>query len=119
MRSFDLAGLASAFGGEYVLGQKDLHTDACYMIYGLLRGGEAERLIQPGTGREEILCAVDGPILIHTKGGGVTLKPGNAIHVKEEDSFFISNPSDRPVVYIMAGGSLRSHTNKPGMKSAQ
>ena len=119
MRSFDLAGLASAFGGEYVLGKKDLDTSACYMIYGVLRAREAERLIQPGRGREEILCAVDGPILIHSKGGEVTLKQGNAIHVKEEDSFFISNPSDRPVVYIMAGGSSRSHTNEPGKKSAR
>jgi hypothetical protein len=119
MRSFDLAGLASSFGGEYVLGTKDLHTDACYMIYGLLTEREAERLIRPGKGREEILCAVDGPILMHTKGGEVVLKRGNAIHVKEDDSFFISNPSDRPVVYIMAGGASRSHTHKSGMKSAR
>ena len=81
MRSFDLAGLASTFGGEYVLGTKDLNTDACYMIYGLLKGGEAERLIRPGKGREEILCALDGPLLMHTGGGETILEQGNAIHV--------------------------------------
>jgi uncharacterized cupin superfamily protein len=118
MRSFDLAGLASTFGGEYVLGTKDLNTDACYMIYGLLKGGEAERLIRPGKGREEILCALDGPLLMHTGGGETILEQGNAIHVKAEDSFLISNPSNRPVVYIVAGGNTRSHTNKSSTKSA-
>ena len=113
MRSFDLAGLASAFGGEYVLGKKDLNSDACYMIYGRLKGGEAERLIRPGKGREEILCAVDGPLLMHTRGGEIVLKQGHAIHVKGENSFLVSNPSDRPVIYIMAGGNTRSHTNEP------
>ena len=119
MRSFDLAGLASAFGGEYVLGKKDLNSDACYMIYGRLKGGEAERLIRPGKGREEILCAVDGPLLMHTAGREIILKQGNAIHLTGQDSFLVSNPSDRPVVYIIAGGNTRSHTDNASSKSAR
>lgn len=119
MRSFDLAGLASTFGGEYVLGAKDLNTAACYMVYGLLKGGEAERLIHPGKGREEILCAVDGPLLMHAAGRDIILKQGNAIHLTGEDSFLVSNPSDRPVVYIIAGGNTRSHTENASGKSAR
>jgi mannose-6-phosphate isomerase-like protein (cupin superfamily) len=118
MRSFDLAGLASTFGGEYVLGAKDLNTDTCYLVYGILKEGEAERLVRPGKGREEILCAVDGPLVMHTGSREIILKQGNAIHVKGDDSFLISNPSDRPVVYIMAGGNTRSHRDKSSTKSA-
>jgi len=104
MRSFDLDDLASLFGGEYVLGKKDLHIDSCYMVYGKLKAGEGERLVRPGEGRDEILCAVDGPMLMHTRHGDVVLDPGHAVHVDERESFFISNPSNQSVVYIMAGG---------------
>lgn len=109
MKTFDLAKLVSSQGGEYVLGMKDLHTHACYMIYGLLKPGESQRLVKPGDGHEEILCAMDGPVLMDTTSGQVVLEQGHAVHIKEQESFFISNPSDKPVVYIMAGGHSRSH----------
>ena len=109
MRSFDLPRLASEEGGEYVLGAKDLHTHACYMIYGILDAGEGDRLVRPGEGHEEILCAMDGPVLLHRPSGDVRLEPGHAVHVTEDESYTMSNPSDRPVVYIMAGGHGRPH----------
>jgi len=109
MRTFDLNALASSQGGEYVLGMKDLHTHACYMIYGVLKAGERERVVRPGQGHEEILCAVDGPLVVHAKHGDVTLLQGHAIHVKEDESFFMSNPSERTVTYIMAGGHSTHH----------
>lgn len=104
MKLFDLRALASTEGGEYVLGAKDLHIQTCYLIYGYLESGESRRLIKPGETHDEILFAIDGPILMHTRRGQIALPAGHAVHVKEDESFFVSNPLDRPVVYIIAGG---------------
>jgi uncharacterized cupin superfamily protein len=109
MKSFDVAKLAADQGGEYVLGMKDLHTHACYLVYGILRPGEEKRVVRPGQGHEEILCAVDGDLSVQTRTGDVRLERGHAVHVKEDESFFISNPSDKPVVYLLAGGHSGSH----------
>ncbi len=105
MKLFDLRTLAATEGGEYVLGAKDLHVQTCYLIYGYLEGGEDQRLIKPGESHDEILCAVDGPITMHTTRGQITLPTGHAVHVKEDESFFVSNPLERRVVYVIAGGS--------------
>jgi hypothetical protein len=104
MKAFDLQKLAQSGGGEYVLGAKDLHTHACYLIYGLLAPGEGDRLVKPGAGHEEILCAVDGPLLMHTRMGDILLERGHAVHIGEDDSFLISNPGHGEVVYVISGG---------------
>lgn len=104
-----MATLAASSGGEYVLGMKDLLTHACYMIYGILQPGEDKRLVKPGDGHEEILCALDGDLEIHSEKGEFVLLMGHAVHVKEDVSFFLANQSDKPVVYIMAGGHCRAH----------
>lgn len=104
MKMFNVAGFASETGGEYVLGHKDLHTRACYLIYGILEPREKDRLIKAGPGREEILCAIDGPIMMHTARGEMTLPKGYAVHVDEDETFFISNPADDTTTYIVAGG---------------
>lgn len=109
MKTFDLAALSTSEGGEYVLGMKDLHTHACYLVYGTLRPGEGDRLIKPGDGHEEILCAVDGPLIMHLSRGDTRLEKSHAVHVKEDESFLISNPSDQTVTYILAGGHCRPH----------
>ncbi len=109
MKSFDLEELAREEGGEYVLGLKDLHTHACYMIYGVLQPGEKERLVRPGEGHEEILCAIDGPLVMHTDSGEIRLERNHAVHITEDQSFHISNPSDRPIAYVMAGGHASHH----------
>lgn len=109
MKAFDVAKLAVDQGGEYVLGMKDLHTHACYFVYGILAPREEKRLVRPGQGHEEILCAVEGDLTVQTRTGDVPLSRGNAIHVKEDESFFISNPSDSTVVYVLAGGHSGSH----------
>jgi hypothetical protein len=106
VKLFDLGHLAGTQGGEYVLGAKDLHSSACYLTYGILKGGEGDRLVKAGKGYEEILCAVGGPLVMNTTRGKVTLPQGHAAHVKEDDSFLISNPSDEPVIYVTAGGSI-------------
>ena len=109
MKLFDLEKRATSEGGEYVLGAKDLHTHSCYMIYGILRPGEGDRLVRPGQGHEEILCAVAGALTLHTPSGELRLEPGHAMLLTENQSFHISNSSDHSVVYIVAGG--RSHPN--------
>jgi len=109
MKLFDIKRFANEQGGEYVLGMKDLHTHACYLIYGALAAGEKNRLVKPGDGHEEILLAVDGPLVIENEKGNIVLEPGHATHVKEDESFFISNPSEKAVIYVMAGGHSRPH----------
>ncbi len=109
MKSFDVKALSASEGGEYVLGMKDLGTHACYLIYGTLGPGEGNRQVKPGQGHEEILCAVVGRLVIHTPGGVYTLENGHAVHVREDESFEISNPDQDPVVYVMAGGHGRPH----------
>jgi hypothetical protein len=103
VKLFDLRTLASTEGGEYVLGAKDLHIQTCYLIYGYLEGGEGHRLIKPGESHDEILLAVDGPIMMHTKSGQIALPAGHAVHVRENESFFVSNPSESTVAYVVAG----------------
>jgi hypothetical protein len=67
---------------------------------------EENRLVKPGQGYEEILCAMDGPLLMRSCHGDAQLPEGHAVHVKENESFFLSNPSNRSVTYIIAGGAL-------------
>jgi hypothetical protein len=107
VKPIPIARLAEEGGGEYVLGMKDLHTGTCYLLYGSLHPGETHREVRPGPGHEEILCAVDGPLTMHTIRGDVMLEPGHAILVKEDESFFLSNPSHQTVCYIAAGGRRR------------
>lgn len=107
MKSFDLERLAASQGGEYVLAHKDLHSHACYLIYGLLGPGEAQRLVQPGQGYEEILCAAGGPLLLHTDRGDMILEKGHAVHLTENDSIFLSNPCESQTTYVVAGGPVR------------
>lgn len=110
MKFFDVAGLAGSQGGEYVLGMKDLHSDACYLIYGRIAAQEAPRMVKPGRGYEEILCAVDGPLTMHTDRGDIRLEKGHAVHLPEETALHISNPTLQPVVYVVAGGSRHPRT---------
>jgi hypothetical protein len=104
MKAFYLEKLALSEGGEYVLGKKDLHSQACYMIYGVIEPGAAERVIRPGIGYEEILCAVGGALLIRTPKEEIRLERGTAIHVREDESFMIANPGNEETIYIIAGG---------------
>ena len=108
MRSFDLDLYARYFGGEYVLGRKDLHSDACYLVYGRLKARETDRIIRPGAGYEEILCAVVGTLVMSSDEGEVILAEHHAVHLHEDDSIRLSNPSDQTAIYIIAGGKIAS-----------
>jgi hypothetical protein len=103
MKHVDLGALARLFGGEYVLGKEDLGTQGCYMIFGKLAPEDKDRLVKPGKGYEEIFCAVDGPMVIHTERGEMYLEPGHAVFLKDDESFLASNPAECTVTYVVAG----------------
>lgn len=109
MKTFDVEKLANDQGGEYVLGMKDLHTHACYMVYGVLKPHEGDRLVKPGEGHEEILVPVTGPVHVLAEKGDYVLEQGNAVHIKEDESFFIANNTDKMVIYVLAGGHCSEH----------
>ncbi len=109
MKAFEIDKLAREQGGEYVLGMKDLHTHACYMVYGVLKPGETDRLVKPGEGHEEILVPVTGPVQVTAEKGNYVIEQGNAVHIKEDESFFISNKTNQTVIYVLAGGHCREH----------
>jgi hypothetical protein len=108
MRSFDLDLYARFFGGEYVLARKDLHSDVCYLVYGFLKAGETDRIVRPGAGYEEILCAVVGTLVMSSDEGDVILAEHHAVHLREDDTIRLSNPSDQTAIYICAGGKIPS-----------
>jgi redox-sensitive bicupin YhaK (pirin superfamily) len=109
MKTFEVEKLANDQGGEYVLGMKDLHTHACYMVYGVLKPNETDRLVKPGEGHEEILVPVTGPVHVSADKGDFIIEQGSAVHIKEDESFFISNKSDNTIVYVLSGGHCREH----------
>jgi hypothetical protein len=109
-----LQRLAREAGGEYVLGMKDLHTHACYLIYGELGPGEQGRKVCPGEGHEEILLAVSGELQLSGDRINGSLAEGEAIHLREEDNCLLANPAATRARYILAGGhSAGGHDRDP------
>jgi uncharacterized cupin superfamily protein len=105
MRKFHpLRKRAVDFGGEYVLGMRDLKTHACYLIYGELKPGETGRKICPGPGHEEILLAVQGELRVSEGTEESILGEGEAVHFAGEETVFLSNPGQEKAVYVLAGG---------------
>jgi hypothetical protein len=109
MKKTDLREKAEISGGEYVFGAADTGSHACYMIYGILKPGEKERMIRPGNGHEEIIVSVRGQMSITGHYSG-PLAEGHAFHLAGEQTCFIENRGDSDAVYIVAGGhSGREH----------
>lgn len=104
LKQHPLRKYATDGGGEYVLGAKDLLTHACYLIYGELGPGEGNRKVRPGKGHEEILMAVAGALDITGEPFSGLLDEGEAIHLREDETCFISNPGESRAVYVLAGG---------------
>ncbi len=104
MKIFDLQELAEESEGEYVLGLKDLHTHAVYIVYGFLEPGETGRKVLPGKGHEEILSITKGEVRVKTPDKTFKLKSGEAVHVKEDDEWTLENTGDETVFYVLAGG---------------
>jgi hypothetical protein len=89
--------------GEYVLGFQDTGSQACYMIYGILKPKEKGRLVKPGKGHEEIVLAVKGNLKVTGKYSG-DLKEGAAFHITGNQKCYLENPGKVEAVYIIAGG---------------
>ena len=102
MTVFEVASKVSG-AGEYILGYDATGSHACYLIYGVLKAGETGRELKPGRGHEEMLVVVRGDLVV-TGRSTVTLKQGQAIHLKGEEACYAENRIDSEAVYVMAGG---------------
>ncbi len=89
--------------GEYILGFKDTGSHACYLIYGILKPGEKDRLIKPGKGHEEILLAMIGDIDI-SGHYNFKLEEGQAIYIVGDEECFLENKGLSDAIYIICGG---------------
>jgi hypothetical protein len=104
MKIFDLKNKAqNSENKEHILGFEDTGSHACYMIYGILKPGEKDRLIKPGKGHEEIVLAMKGNIKVKGHYTGL-LKEGTAFHIIGDSECFLENAGASDAVYIIAGG---------------
>lgn len=104
MQTYDLPARALRQGGETVLGLKDLNTHACYMLYGVIDPDGPPRTFRPGPGHEEIILAISGSIKLSGPGGEITLQPGQAVHLKGEDTYTGTAAGPLEARYAAAGG---------------
>lgn len=100
---YDLAEKARK-KGEYILGAEELQTHACYLGFGILGPGEKNREIKPGSGHEEICCIVSGTVTLCLGAESFLVRPGQAFHLKGEQTCFINNEGTSEAVYVLAGG---------------
>ena len=111
MNVYDVSGLALKNKGEYVLGSSDLRTHACYLIYGVLKLNEKERLIKAGKGHEEIVCLINGEVLLKGDRETFNLKQGQAFHIKGDEAYLMDNTGSVDAVYMIAGGHSEAHNH--------
>ena len=104
LKTYDCLMRAKAEGGETVLGSKELGTEACYLIYGILEPGQKGRVLNPGPGHEEIIVLVAGVATLVGPDGPQNLKLGEAFYLKGDVSYTLENHQKMPAVYIAAGG---------------
>lgn len=104
MKIFDVKNKAlNAEFGEHIVGYKETGSHACYLIYGIMKPGERDRLVKPGKGHEEILLAMQGDLDITGYYTG-RLNEGAAIHIIGDDECILENPGNKDAVYIICGG---------------
>jgi len=89
--------------GEYILGSRETGSHACYLVYGVLKPGEKGRELRPGDGHEEIILALFGDLKLTGHHIG-TLKQGQALHLRGEESVFVENTGNSQAFYVIAGG---------------
>lgn len=104
MKIFDVRNNAEKSElGEHIVGYKETGSHACYLLYGILKPGEKDRLIKPGKGHEEILLAMKGDLECKGYYNGKLLE-GTAIHLVGDDECLIENNSNSEAIYIICGG---------------
>ncbi|MGC2062246.1 MAG: hypothetical protein WA610_04655 [Thermodesulfovibrionales bacterium] len=108
LKLYDLAEGARE-RGEYILGAEELQTHACYMGFGILGPGEKNREIKPGSGHEEICCMVSGTVTLCSGDNCFFVGPGQAFHLRGEQSWIMNNDGPSEAVYILAGGHSEHH----------
>jgi redox-sensitive bicupin YhaK (pirin superfamily) len=106
MKVFEVANRISG-SGEHILGYDETGSHACYLIYGVLRAGEKGRELRPGRGHEEMIMVVTGNLTL-TGVVTITLKEGQAIHLKGEETCFAENKTASEAVYVISGGHSAS-----------
>lgn len=109
MRTYNVSDLAQNNECEYVLGSTDLKTHACYLVYGVLKLDEKERLIKAGKGHEEIVCLISGEVLLKGDKETFNLKQGQAFHIKGDETYLMDNAGSVDAVYVIAGGHSEAH----------
>lgn len=102
MKIFEVASRIAG-SGEHILGFDETGSHACYLIYGVLRAGEKGRELRPGRGHEEMIMAATGDLTL-TGAVTMTLKQGQAIHLKGEETCFAENRTGSEAVYVVSGG---------------
>lgn len=95
--------LKDNISGEFIIGSELTGSHACYMIYGIMKPEEKERLIKPGKGHEEIVLILKGEVRFSGEWEG-HLSEGDAVHIQGEESLFFENITNSEVIYIIAGG---------------
>jgi len=104
LKVFDLAARAPREGGETVLGLKDLHTHACYMLYGILLPGDEPRNLQPGPGHEEIFVVLSGAMEIKGQAETRLVQAGQAFYLQGDQVLTATAAGPGETRYVAAGG---------------
>ncbi len=89
--------------GEYIVGAAQTHSHTCYLIYGILKAGEA-RILSPGQGHEEIFCCLEGQVTAKSQDSEDRIARGQCFHLGGDETVEIGNGGDSVVIYVMAGG---------------
>ena len=112
IKTYDCLMRAKAEGGETVLGSEELGTATTYLIYGVLEPGQKGKVLNPGTGHEEIVCLVAGVATLVGPDGPQSLKLGEAFYLEGDVSYTLENHQKMPAVYLVAGGhSKEGHSH--------
>ena len=102
MKTFDVSGKVNG-SGEFILGARDTGSHTCYLIYGVIKPGEKGRELKPGSGHEEFVLATIGNLQCSGQFSG-TLKQGQAMHLKGEETVLVENRGKENAVYVICGG---------------
>jgi len=104
MNTLDLKNHAlTSESGEFIFGLEHTGSHACYMIYGVLKPGQEQRVIKPGKGHEEMVLAMKGNFEISGWFSG-WLREGCAFHIAGEDTVYLQNTDTTDACYVIAGG---------------
>ncbi|MBW2590445.1 MAG: hypothetical protein JRC89_14165 [Deltaproteobacteria bacterium] len=104
MNTLDLKNHAlTSESGEFIFGLEHTDSHACYMVYGVLKPGQEQRVIKPGKGHEEMVLAMKGNFEISGWFSG-RLREGCAFHIAGEDTVYLQNTDTTDACYVIAGG---------------